>query len=93
MSGSALRAAVLLFALFAAACSSTLPEEQDPGAVVLRTRCGGCHRVFGPGTMTLETWKFQIGRMRQEFARRNIPWLTSDEEAALLAYLGRHAGG
>jgi hypothetical protein len=76
-----------------AACSSTLPEEQDPGAVVLQTRCGGCHRVFAPGTMTLETWRFQIARMRVEFARRNLPWLTPEEEAALVAYLGRHAGG
>lgn len=49
--------------------------------------------MFAPGTMTIETWKFQIGRMRTEFSRRNLPWLTSDEEAALLAYLGRHAGG
>ena len=83
----------MLVALLAAACSSTLPEEQDAGAIVLRTRCGGCHRVFAPGTMTLETWRFQIGRMRLEFARRGIPWLAPDEEAALLAYLGRHAGG
>lgn len=78
--------------LLAAACASPLPEESDPGAVVLRTRCGGCHRVFAPGTMTIETWKFQIGRMHTEFARRGIPRLTADEEAALLAYLGRHAG-
>jgi len=49
--------------------------------------------VFAPGTMTLDTWKFQINRMRVEFARRRIPWLTPDEEAALLVYLGRHAGG
>ena len=83
----------MLLALVVAGCSSTLPEEHDPGAVVLRTRCGGCHRVFPPGTMTLDTWKFQIARMRLEFARRNLPWLTADEEAALVAYLGRHAGG
>jgi hypothetical protein len=43
--------------------------------------------------MTIETWKFQIGRMHAEFARRGIPWLTGDEEAALLAYLQRNAGG
>jgi hypothetical protein len=84
---------LLFAAVLAAACSSALPEENDPGAVVLRTRCGGCHRVFAPGTMTIETWKFQMGRMHAEFARRGIPWLTPDEEAALLAYLGRHAGG
>jgi hypothetical protein len=49
--------------------------------------------VFAPGTMTLDAWTFQINRMRTEFARRRIPWLTPEEEAALVAYLGRHAGG
>jgi hypothetical protein len=79
--------------VLAAACAPTLPDEHDPGAVVLRTRCGGCHRLYAPGSMTLETWKYQIARMRPEYARRGLPWLTPDEETALLAYLARHAGG
>jgi len=42
--------------------------------------------------MTIETWRFQLGRMRALFAQRGIPWLTPDEEHALAAYLAAHAG-
>jgi len=42
--------------------------------------------------MTLEMWKVQIARMHEEFARRGVPWLAADEEAALLDYLTAHAG-
>lgn len=43
--------------------------------------------------MTIATWRYQIDRMRTEFARRGLRWLSPEEEAALLAYLERHAGG
>jgi hypothetical protein len=43
--------------------------------------------------MTVEMWKFQVARMRDEFARRGMPWLTAEEEGALLGYLSAHAGG
>jgi hypothetical protein len=43
--------------------------------------------------MTMATWRYQIERMRVEYARRGLPWLAPPEEAALLAYLERHAGG
>lgn len=55
-------------------------------------RCGGCHRVYAPGSMTFEMWRFQLGRMRALFAQRGLPWLSAAEEQALLAYLQRHAG-
>jgi len=59
---------------------------------VLRGRCAGCHRVYAPGSMTIETWRFQLERMRALFAQRGIPWLTPDEERALTGYLAAHAG-
>jgi len=59
---------------------------------VLAARCAGCHRVSAPGSMTLETWRFQLERMRALFAQRGIPWLTPDEERALGEYLTAHAG-
>ena len=62
------------------------------GARVLRGRCAGCHRVYAPGSMTIETWRFQLERMRALFAQRGIPWLTPDEERALTGYLAAHAG-
>ena len=84
-------AAVALVSV-AAGCGSALPDEQSAGARVLRERCVGCHRLYPPASMTAEMWKFQVERMRAEFARRGLPWLTAGEEAALLEYLGAHAG-
>src|SRR5439155_638562 len=70
--------------------AKALCEELDER--VLRERCVGCHRLYAPGSMTLEMWKVQTGRMREEFARRGMPWLVPDEERALLDYLAAHAG-
>lgn len=79
-------------ALVAAACAPELPEPDSPGAVVLRTRCGGCHRLYAPGSMTYAMWEVQMDRMRRLYAERGHPWLPADEERALLAYLAAHAG-
>ena len=88
-----LRALALLGAALAAACGGpALPDPDAPGAVVLRERCGGCHRLYAPGTLTLEMWKIQVERIRGEFARRGLPWLAPDEERALMGYLAGHAG-
>jgi hypothetical protein len=78
--------------VLAAGCTAALPDPDAPGARVLRERCAGCHRVFPPGSMTLAMWELQLGRMRELLARRGIPWLTPDEERALLDYLRAHAG-
>lgn len=75
-----------------AGCNPALPEPESLGARVLTVRCGGCHRVHAPGTMTLAMWDVQLGRMRGLFAQRGIPWLSPDEEAALRQYLAAHAG-
>jgi hypothetical protein len=42
--------------------------------------------------MTIATWRFQLGHMREIFAQRGIPWLTPDEERTLTDYLAAHAG-
>ena len=86
-----LRRLVPLLAL-AAGCGPALPDPDAAGARVLRERCVGCHRLYAPGSMALEMWKVQTGRMREEFARRGMPWLPPDEERALLDYLAAHAG-
>lgn len=76
-----------------AGCEPRLPEPDSPGARVLAERCAGCHRTYAPGTMTAGMWDYQLARMRQLYAQRGLPWLTPAEEAALRAYLARHAGG
>ena len=78
--------------LAGAGCGGSLPDPESPGAHVLVARCGGCHRVYAPGSMTAEMWRFQLGRMRALFADRGIPWLAPDDERALLDYLITHAG-
>jgi hypothetical protein len=75
------------------ACSTELPDRDDPGALVLAVRCGTCHAVHAPGTMTLAMWNVQLARMRQLFAQRRVPWLTEAEEQALQRYLETHAAG
>ena len=75
-----------------AGCGGSLPDPESRGAQVLAGRCGGCHRVYGPGSMTFEMWKAQLVNMRVLFAKRGIPWLSSDDEHALLDYLQAHAG-
>lgn len=86
------RAALLAAVLGAAGCADPLPEEGSPGAIVLTSRCGGCHRVFAPGTMTFPMWEMQLDRMRNLFAQRGIPWLAGEEQRVLRDYLRRHAG-
>ena len=75
-----------------AGCGGSLPDPESRGAQVFAGRCGGCHRVYAPGSMTFEMWKMQLDRMRGLFAQRGIPWLSPDDEHALLDYLQAHAG-
>jgi hypothetical protein len=79
-------------AALAVGCGPSLPDPDAPGAVVLRERCAGCHRLSAPGSMTFEMWKVQIDRMRAVFARSGRPWLTPAEQRALEEYLAAHAG-
>ena len=68
-----------LFLVLLAGCGPGLPDAESPGADVYRGRCGGCHRLFPPGSMTAEMWNVQVARMRGEFARRGLPWLGAEE--------------
>jgi len=86
------RSVLIAVALGAVACSPPLPDPDSPGAQVLQTRCGGCHRLSAPSTMTFEMWKVQVERMRDRMAQAGRSRLTPDEERVLLEYLRQHAG-
>jgi hypothetical protein len=79
-------------AVVAAGCDASLPDPESPGAAVYRARCGGCHRLYAPASMTAAMWRYQVQRMRGPFAQHGLPWLTPAEEQALLDYLVAHAG-
>jgi hypothetical protein len=42
--------------------------------------------------MTFAMWTVQVDRMRERLAQAGRPWLTPDEERALLDYLRQYAG-
>jgi hypothetical protein len=75
-----------------AACGARLPDPDSPGARIVQARCGSCHRVYAPGSMTFPMWEMQLARMRSLFAQRGIPWLPAAEEQTLRDYLAAHAG-
>ena len=75
-----------------ASCSVELPEPDSMGARVLAARCGGCHRLYAPSSMTTAMWDVQLARMHALFQQRGVPWLAPAEEQALRDYLAKYAG-
>ena len=72
--------------------AAPLPDPDSPGAQVLTHRCASCHSVPSPGSMTMAMWQMQLERMRGLFAQRGMPWLSTEEDTALQAYLRAHSG-
>lgn len=76
-----------------AACDARLPDPESPGARLYAGRCGGCHRIYAPSSLTAAMWNVTVQRMQGELVRRGVPPLTGDEQTALLAYLSQHSTG
>jgi hypothetical protein len=72
-------------------CTPDVPERETPAAQLYVNRCGGCHRIFPPSSMTAAMWDMQVERMQGELVRRGLPPLTKDERGVLLPYLHRHS--
>lgn len=73
-----------------ASCEARLPEPDSAAAQLYRQRCSGCHRLYHPGLLTPEMWRFMLARMDIEFVRVNLPPLSDTEKAQLLDYLTTH---
>ena len=84
---------VLLGAATLLGCSTDVPEAETPQAQLYVNRCGGCHRVYAPASMTAAMWEMQVERMQGEIVRRGLPALTKEERETLLVYLRRHSSG
>ena len=80
-------------ALIGVGCDARLPEPESPGARLYASRCGGCHRIYAPSSLTAAMWDLTVQRMQGELVRRGAPALTTEEQAMLLAYLAQHSTG
>lgn len=89
----ALGTAAVASCLLLSACSRPLPEEGTPQANLYAFRCGGCHPVYQPRTLTAAMWKIQIDRMDKKFTPTGVPMPDAAEREQILEYLTRHAGG
>ncbi|MFN8625516.1 MAG: hypothetical protein U0587_05975 [Candidatus Binatia bacterium] len=77
--------------LMLAGCNAKLPEADSAGAKLYAARCGTCHRLYAPGSLTFEMWKIQVERKQGMMVRQGLPPLTPDERDVMLAYLKRHS--
>ena len=72
-------------------CSRALPDPDAPGAQLYQARCGTCHPLHEPRSLTAAMWEIQVQKMRETMRRRGARPLTESEEAVLLEYLRAHA--
>ena len=82
-----------LLSLGLSGCTTELPEPESPAARLYGERCGGCHRVLNPASLTPEMWKIQVERMQGEMVRRGVAPLAPAEKELVLGYLLRHGAG
>ena len=83
--------AAIAIAVATAGCNASLPDPESPGARLYADRCGGCHRLYAPESMTADMWQLQIERMHGDMVRRGVTPLSTTETAMLLDYLRRHS--
>lgn len=72
-------------------CTHALPDPDSPGAQIYQARCGTCHPLHQPRSLTAAMWEIQVTKMRETMRRGGARPLTEVEEAVLLAYLRAHA--
>ena len=72
-------------------CTPDVPEPETRAAQLYVSRCGGCHRLYAPSSMTAAMWDMQVERMQGELVRRGLPPLTKHERGVLIPYLHRHS--
>ena len=85
------RIVMVLTAICVAACTPSLPDPQSAGAEVYAARCGSCHTVYAPGTLTAAMWDVQIERMQPIMRRRGVNPLTEQERYLITSYLKAHS--
>jgi hypothetical protein len=90
--GAAAFAALSAVALAAGGCARALPEEGSADAALYVQRCGSCHAVQHPKTLTAAMWQVQVDRMDSKFRGARMKPPEGEERARILEYLKRNAG-
>jgi hypothetical protein len=72
-------------------CTHALPDPSSPGAQLYQARCGTCHPLHQPRSLTAAMWEIQVDKMRETMRRRGVRPLTDEEQGLLLTYLRAHA--
>jgi mono/diheme cytochrome c family protein len=85
------RVALVGSIVLAAGCTRALPDADAPGAQMYAARCGTCHAVHDPRSLTAAMWVVQVGRMQETMRRRGAKPLDEQERALVLDYLRSHA--
>ncbi len=77
--------------LLATGCTLELPEKGTEAAGLYAEKCGSCHRVYHPMTLSPREWsnviKLMEKRVKATDAREP---LSEAEEALILGYLEKH---
>jgi hypothetical protein len=78
-------------ALALAGCAKPLPEAGTPAAQLYASRCGSCHRLYHPGSLTAAMWQVQVHAMQAKMRDAGVAALTVDQQEEILDYLERNA--
>jgi hypothetical protein len=81
-----------VLAMLTFGCSQApLPEAGSKAAGLYVEKCGTCHRVFYPSSLTPKMWEAMVSRMEIEMSRRGMT-LGAEDKTEILDYLSRNAG-
>ncbi len=73
-------------------CTLELPEKGTEAAGLYAEKCGLCHRVYHPKTLSSREWSNVIKLMEKRVKATGVREpLSEAEEAVIIGYLGKHA--
>ncbi len=73
-------------------CAKSLPDRDTHDAQLYIIRCGSCHQLYAPRSLTPGMWEIQVAAMQDKIIAAGQPPLTSAEKAEILGYLKHNAG-
>jgi hypothetical protein len=80
-----------LFLLLAAGCTLELPEKGSEAAGLYAEKCGLCHRVYHPMTLSPRAWRGVVELMEKRVKATDAREpLSEAEQALILGYLDKH---